>query len=395
MTHATRFASEDKTMDKFVPSRGEILTAQMLLVAVVALAIGVAAWELPAFIILPPFFALIAAPTAGKWSKVFGSWGLATALIITLGVTVLVTSILLIGVPSAVQTAKLARDFPQLAQIYIPEFQQLMQEYKSKINDLHIFEKDINVAFNGVIDLFTKSFTEGGGVLKGLLHMALMPVTFVGKSIIVIVLTTFNLGYWHKMAKGTGNLLTLYTPRLACWLAVGVPEIQRIGRAVIGGYITIVVILLPLNILFFSIMSVRFPMNFELSLVNIMFISLFVSIGLAAISAVPGLGAKAGFVLTGVATLIIFKVGLLPLGLGIVFGFITTTIESKVLSPELIGKALGLLPPAMLTIALASVFITGVSGTIWIIFVALPVLVGVHKVILKATTPAEPPLASA
>lgn len=342
--------------------------------------IAVAVWQLTALLILPPFITLLTVPTVEKWAIYLHSRAAAVAAMMAMILGITVATVLLVVLPLSVQLDHLAQRFPDLVQTWLPQAQKLVADIQERLSTYHVFDKNLDVALGGLVQLVSKTFTEGGGGALGqITGLLFAPLVMVLETALILVLVGFDLGYWSKSQSQARGLLALYLPAVLPWVEQIVREVQSVGRNVAWGYIVVVCILAPLNMAAFGVMMWFY--DADLSVVNLMVISICLGI----ISAMPGLGTKVGL---GAMVLI----GLFVFGFSrdvaiamAVIGLVLTTFESRVLTPHLMGKALGLNSCVIITLAIASLLMGGVGGTMWTMFFGVVVVVAVHRVYRRQT----------
>ncbi|RYG60358.1 MAG: AI-2E family transporter [Alphaproteobacteria bacterium] len=343
-----------------------------------------AAYNISPFVVLAPYIAFLANPTVEVWAKRFNSRPKAVTLMLG-GLFGVVVSISIVVLLLGIALTTVVHQFPDLVKVYLPQAQKLLDDLESQLRAYDIFGKDFDVALSSLVQVISRMFTEGGSALPKILGYLLAPLVLVAEGLIVLVLVGFFLGYWPETWRGLENQAKTYVPSAWPWIHEIAGELQIVGRAVAWGYIVVVCILTPIVFVSLFVLSVIYAAATGVSLVNLAIISLCFGV----ISAMPGVGTKAGLALIVLAGLILFGFSLQVSVVMTIIGLVITTLESKLLTPKLMGKALGLNAAIILTVALTSILLGGVSGALWTMFVGLPVVVAVNTVYSRTSKKLE------
>ncbi len=345
-----------------------------------------AAYNISPFVILAPYIAMLAEPTVEQWAKRFNSRATAVKLMIgcLFGVVI---SLSVVVVLLSVPLTRLAHQFPEFVQVFLPQAQKLLDDLESQLKAYDIFGKDFDVALSSLVQIFSKMFTEGGSAVPKLLGYVLTPFILVAEGLIVLVLAAFFLAYWPGFWQGVKSQFQTYLPAAWPWTKEISEEMQTVGRNVAWGYIVVVCILTP--IIFVAFVGVGL---FNAALTGSILVNLAVtSLCLAFVSAMPGVGAKAGLALIVAVGLFTFGWSLANLISLVIIGLAITTLESKYFTLKFIGKALGLNSAVILLIALSSILLGGVSGALWTLFFGLPLIIAANRVYTRHANKTEQP----
>lgn len=349
-------------------------------VVIVGAILAYAAFNIAPFVVLAPYIAFLAVQKVEMWAERFGSRPKAVALMLG-GLFGVVISISVVVLLLGVALTTLVHQFPDLVKVYLPQAQKLLDDLELQLRAYDIFGKDFDVALSSLVQVASKMFTEGGSALPKIFGYLLAPLVLLAEGLIVLVLVGFFLGYWPETSRGFENQIKTYVPSAWPWVDEIANELQVVGRAVAWGYIVVVCILTPIVFLSLLVLSFVYPAETDISLVNLAIISLCFGI----ISAMPGVGTKAGLALIVLVGLVMFGFSLKVSVVMTIIGLLITTLESKFLTPKLMGKALGLNAAIILTVALTSILLGGVSGALWTMFLGLPLVVAVNRVYSRHT----------